>query len=42
MELMRQDAAADDGLLQEAIDAYAKGFHKDPSHFLLRYQRGGD
>ena len=33
VEQMRQDAAADDGLLQEAIDAYAKGFHKDPSHY---------
>jgi tetratricopeptide (TPR) repeat protein len=33
VEQMRQDAAADDGLLQEAIDAYAKGFYKDPSHY---------
>ena len=33
VEQMRQDAAADDGLLQEAIDAYAEGFHKDPSHY---------
>jgi hypothetical protein len=33
VEQMRQDAAADDALLQEAIDAYAKGFHKDPSHY---------
>ena len=32
-EQMRQDAAADDALLQEAIDAYAKGFRKDPSHY---------
>jgi tetratricopeptide (TPR) repeat protein len=33
VEQMRQDAAADDALLQEAIDAYAKGFRKDPSHY---------
>jgi MAP3K TRAFs-binding domain len=33
VDQMRQDAAADDGLLQEAIDAYAKGFYKDPSHY---------
>ncbi|MET0500925.1 MAG: TRAFs-binding domain-containing protein [Candidatus Binatia bacterium] len=33
VEQMRQDAAADDALLQEAIDAYAKGFYKDPSHY---------
>lgn len=33
VEQMQQEAAADDGLLQEAIDAYAKGFYKDPSHY---------
>jgi tetratricopeptide (TPR) repeat protein len=33
VEQMRQDAAADDALLQEAIDAYATGFRKDPSHY---------
>ena len=33
VEQMRQDAAADDALLQETIDAYAKGFRKDPSHY---------
>jgi tetratricopeptide (TPR) repeat protein len=32
-EQMRQDAAADDGMLKEAIDAYATGFRKDPSHY---------
>jgi tetratricopeptide (TPR) repeat protein len=35
VEQMRQDAAADEGLLQEAIDAYAKGFRKDPSRYYL-------
>jgi len=30
---MQQDAAADEALLQEAIDAYAKGFRKVPSHY---------
>ena len=30
---MRQDAADSDDLLQEAIDAYAKGFRQDPSHY---------
>jgi hypothetical protein len=33
VDQMRQDAAADDALLREAIDAYAKGFRKDPSHY---------
>src|SRR5215475_3387707 len=33
VEQMRQDARADDGLLREAIEAYSKGFHKDPSHY---------
>jgi tetratricopeptide (TPR) repeat protein len=33
VEQMQQDAAADDALLQEAIDAYATGFRKDPSHY---------
>ena len=32
-EQMRQDAADSDDLLQEAIDAYAKGFRQDPSHY---------
>jgi tetratricopeptide (TPR) repeat protein len=32
-EQMRQDAAADDAVLQETIDAYAKGFRKEPSHY---------
>jgi tetratricopeptide (TPR) repeat protein len=35
VEQMRQDAAADAGLLQEAIDAYTKGFRKDPSQYYL-------
>ena len=33
VEQMQQDAAADEALLQEAIDAYAKGFRKDPAHY---------
>jgi len=33
VEQMQQDAAADEALLQEAIDAYAKGFRKVPSHY---------
>jgi len=33
VEQMRQDAAADDAVLQETINAYAKGFRKDPSHY---------
>ena len=33
VEQMRQDARAEDGLLREAIDAYAKGFRKDPTHY---------
>jgi hypothetical protein len=33
VEQMREDARADDGLLREAIAAYAKGFRKDPSHY---------
>ena len=33
LEQMRQNAAAEDALLQEAIDAYAKGFRKDPAHY---------
>ncbi len=33
VEQMRQDAAAEDALLQEAINAYAKGFRQDPSHY---------
>ena len=33
VEQMRQDARADDGLLREAIEAYSKGFRKDPSHY---------
>jgi tetratricopeptide (TPR) repeat protein len=30
---MRREAEAEEGLLQEAIAAYATGFRKDPSHF---------
>jgi hypothetical protein len=30
---MQQDAAADEALLQEAVDAYAKGFRKVPAHY---------
>ena len=33
VEQMQQDAAADEALLQEAIDAYAKGFRKVPAHY---------
>jgi tetratricopeptide (TPR) repeat protein len=33
VEQMQQDATADEALLQEAIDAYAKGFRKVPSHY---------
>jgi tetratricopeptide (TPR) repeat protein len=33
VEQMQQDAAADDAVLQETINAYAKGFRKDPSHY---------
>src|SRR5262245_55906117 len=33
VEQMRQDAVDDEVLLQEAIDTYAKGFRKDPSHY---------
>jgi tetratricopeptide (TPR) repeat protein len=33
VEQMREDAVADDALLQEAISAYAEGFRKDPSHY---------
>ena len=33
VEQMRQDAAADDAVLQETIDGYAKGFRKDPAHY---------
>jgi tetratricopeptide (TPR) repeat protein len=33
VEQMQQDAAADEALLQEAINAYAKGFRKVPSHY---------
>ncbi len=30
---MREDAAAEDGFLREAIDAYATGYRKNPSHY---------
>jgi tetratricopeptide (TPR) repeat protein len=33
VEQMRQDAAADDALLQEVIEVYTTGFRKDPSHY---------
>lgn len=33
VEQMQQDAAADDAVLQETINSYAKGFRKDPSHY---------
>jgi tetratricopeptide (TPR) repeat protein len=33
VDQMQQDAAADEALLQEAIDAYAKGFRKVPAHY---------
>src|SRR5262249_1741079 len=32
-EQMRQDAAADDAVLPETINAYARGFRKDASHY---------
>jgi tetratricopeptide (TPR) repeat protein len=32
-EEMRQDAAYEDAMLQEAIATYAKGFRQDPSHY---------
>ena len=30
---MRRDAADEEGLLREAINAYATGYRKDPTHF---------
>ena len=33
VEAMRGDAAQEDGLVREAIDAYATGFRKDPTHY---------
>jgi tetratricopeptide (TPR) repeat protein len=30
---MRSDAAAEDGYLREAIDAYVTGYRKDPAHY---------
>ena len=33
VEQMQEDAAADDAVLQETINSYAKGFRKDPSHY---------
>ncbi len=33
VEQMRQDAAADDALLQEVIEVYTTGFRKNPSHY---------
>ena len=32
-DAMRKDAADEEGLLREAINAYATGYRKDPSHF---------
>lgn len=32
-EAMRQDAAYEEAMLQEAIETYAKGFRCDPSHY---------
>ena len=33
VDQMRSDAAQEDGLVREAIDAYATGFRKDPTHY---------
>jgi tetratricopeptide (TPR) repeat protein len=33
VDQMRQDAAGDDAALRETIDAYAKGFRRDPLHY---------
>lgn len=32
-EQMREDATYEEGVLQEAIDAYLKGFRKEPKHY---------